>query len=119
MHSFILMLLWAVVGFIASPKPTADCRVRMPDLAGSYEGECHKGKAHGWGKAMGRDTYEGEFAKGFPHGEGTYTWANGDYYEGEFVKGAKEGKGKMVFASVKADSVQAGLWENDQLVENM
>lgn len=101
------------------PNETQEsCRVRLPDLAGSYDGECRRGKAHGQGKAIGRDTYEGEFAKGLPHGHGTYTWATGDYYEGEFVKGAKEGEGKMVFAPVKADSVQTdsvqvGLWKND------
>ena len=112
----VLTLLFATTGLTAPPEPAADCRVRMPDLAGSYEGECYKEKAHGMGKAIGRDIYEGEFAKGWPHGEGTYTWANGDYYEGEFVKGTKEGEGKMVFASVKADSIQAGMWENDQFL---
>ena len=102
-----------------TPPPTetqASCRVRLPDLAGSYEGECRRGKAHGQGKAIGRDTYEGKFAKGLPHGHGTYTWANGDYYEGEFVKGAKEGDGKLVFASVKADSIQTGRWDNDRFL---
>ena len=111
----LLIALFSLGGFTTPPQnPTADCRVRLPDIAGSYEGECHKGKAHGTGKAIGRDIYEGEFEKGFPHGTGTYTWANGDYYVGEFVRGAKEGEGKMIYASVKADSVQAGQWENDQ-----
>ena len=121
MRASILVLLAITVGFVMLPEPAADCRVRLPDLAGSYEGECHKGKAHGYGRAVGRDIYEGEFEKGLPHGTGTYTWANGNYYEGEFVKGAKEGQGKMVFAAVEADSVQqdsiqVGLWENDQFL---
>ena len=117
MRFLIAFAVLLTFGFSSPPpEPTADCRVRLPDLAGSYEGECHKDKAHGQGKAIGRDIYEGEFAKGWPHGTGTYTWANGDYYEGEFVKGAKEGQGKMVFASVSADSVQAGQWENDQFL---
>ena len=116
MRLFAVILLIVMVGFTSSPEPFAPCRVRLPDLAGSYEGDCHKGKAHGTGKAIGRDIYEGEFAKGWPHGTGTYTWANGDYYEGEFVKGSKEGQGKMVFASVNADSVQVGQWENDQFL---
>ena len=127
MHLFSI-LVFCLITLVILPDETippnetqASCRVRLPDLAGSYEGECHRGKAHGQGKAIGRDTYEGEFAKGLPHGHGTYTWANGDYYEGEFVKGAKEGEGKMVFAPVKADSVQTdsvqfGLWKNDQFL---
>ena len=111
----LLITLLGLASFAPPPeKPSADCRVRLPDIAGSYEGECHKGKAQGIGRAVGRDIYEGEFEKGFPHGTGTYTWANGDYYVGEFVKGAKEGEGKMVYASVNADSVEAGQWENDQ-----
>ncbi|MGB3851768.1 MAG: hypothetical protein WA958_17500 [Tunicatimonas sp.] len=119
---FLLTVLTPVGLDIPPPTETQEsCRVRLPDLAGSYDGACRRGKAHGQGKAIGRDTYEGAFAKGFPHGQGTYTWANGDYYEGEFVKGSKEGEGKMVFASVKTDSVQtdsiqAGLWKNDQFL---
>lgn len=116
MTQLLTLMLLLSAAILTNPDTTAPCRVRMPDLAGSYEGECHKGKAHGMGKAIGRDIYEGEFAKGWPHGEGTYTWANGDYYEGEFVKGTKEGEGKMVFASVKADSIQVGQWEDDQFV---
>ena len=116
----ILLVSFAII-LTPPPEPVADCRVRLPDIAGSYEGECHKGKAHGHGRAVGRDIYEGEFVKGLPDGTGTYTWANGDYYEGEFVKGAKEGEGKMVFTPAKADSVQtdsiqAGLWKNDQFL---
>ncbi|MEM9675360.1 MAG: hypothetical protein ACFB15_02005 [Cyclobacteriaceae bacterium] len=91
----------------------ADCRVMVHDIAGSYEGDCHKGKAHGMGKAIGKDTYEGEFKKGYPDGEGTYTWINGDYFEGTFVKGQREGEGKMVYASVNADSILTGYWEDD------
>ena len=127
MHLFSILVFCSItlVALPGEPPPPAEtqttCRVRLPDLAGSYEGECHRGKAHGQGKAIGRDTYEGEFAKGLPHGHGTYTWANGDTYEGEFAKGAKEGEGKLVFAPVKADSVQTdsvqvGLWKNDQFL---
>ena len=92
---------------------TADCRVMLAAIAGSNEGECHKEKAHGWGKAIGKDTYEGEFKKGYPDGKGTYTWINGDYFEGTFIKGRREGEGKMVYASVNADSVLTGYWEDD------
>ena len=118
---FVATLTLLAASVASPPEPTADCRVRLPDIAGSYEGECRKGKAHGYGRAVGRDIYEGEFVKGLPDGTGTYTWANGNYYEGEFVKGAKEGQGKMVFVPAKADSlqtdsIQAGLWENDQFL---
>lgn len=92
---------------------TGSCRVMVDDIAGSYDGDCARGKAHGTGKAIGKDTYEGEFKKGYPDGFGTYTWINGDYFEGEFVKGKREGEGKMVFASVDADSLQTGYWEDD------
>ncbi|MEM6842345.1 MAG: hypothetical protein AAF944_11260 [Bacteroidota bacterium] len=95
---------------------TADCRVMLDDIAGSYEGDCHREKAHGFGKAIGKDTYEGEFKKGYPEGKGVYTWINGDYYEGTFVKGRREGEGKMVYASVNADSVLTGYWEDDQFL---
>lgn len=123
MHLLSILVFSLITGFALPSSPLlppsesqTSCRVRLPDLAGSYEGECRGGKAHGQGKAVGRDTYEGEFARGLPHGNGTYTWANGDFYEGEFVKGAKEGNGKMVFASVKTDSIQAGRWDNDQFL---
>ena len=122
----IIMLLFGatlatLIGLLSQTSKTMnmnfnDCRVMVDDIAGSYEGECLKGKAHGQGKAIGKDTYEGEFKKGYPDGKGTYTWINGDYFVGEFVKGEREGEGKMVYASVNADSVQSGYWEEDVLV---
>ena len=109
-----------IAGLLALPlyswAQAEPCRVKMDDLAGSYVGDCLKDKAHGQGKAIGRDTYEGTFEKGYPQGTGTYTWMNGDYYEGNFQKGKRHGPGKMVFASVKADSVQVGVWKDDQWV---
>ena len=109
----LLLLLGA---WVCSYAQEAPCRVKTDDLAGHYVGDCLKGKAHGQGKAIGRDTYEGAFEKGYPQGKGTYTWMNGDYYEGYFEKGERQGAGKMVFASVKEDSVQEGRWKNDRWV---
>ena len=87
----ILLLFGAtlatLIGLLSQTSSTMniefnDCRVMVDDIAGSYEGDCYKGKAHGVGKAIGKDTYEGEFKKGYPEGKGTYTWINGDYFEG-------------------------------------
>lgn len=86
------------------------CKVLKEALAGTYEGKCKKGFAHGKGKAVGTDSYEGTFFKGLPHGKGTYRWANGDVYTGEWKRGNREGTG--VFNS-KTD-VMDGLWENDK-----
>ena len=97
------------------PKDS-DCEVLLSSIAGSYEGDCKRGKAHGEGTAKGTDQYKGEFKKGYPHGEGTYTWANGNYFTGSFKEGKKEGEGKMVYASVNKDSVKTGFWEDDRYI---
>ena len=94
-----------------------DCEVGIPELMGSYEGDCKKGKAQGIGKAVGQDTYEGEFKKGFPDGGGTYTWANGDVFIGTFQKGLKEGEGKLTFNPGNyPDSVLTGFWKDDNYI---
>ena len=119
----LLLLVFSVtlatlIGLISQTSQVistpADCRVLVDDLAGSYEGDCQKGKAHGQGRAMGKDIYEGEFKKGYPDGKGKYTWINGDYFEGAFEKGKREGEGTMVYASVNPDSVLTGHWEDDR-----
>jgi len=94
-----------------------NCEVNIPELKGTYEGDCKKGRAHGFGKAVGTNTYEGEFKKGLPDGEGTYTWANGDVFTGTFKKGQKEGEGKLVFSpDTYIDSVLTGFWKDDDYV---
>lgn len=94
-----------------------DCEVGIPKLAGSYEGDCKKGKAHGTGKAVGQDTYEGEFRKGLPDGTGTYTWSNGDVFTGIFKKGLREGEGQLKFSPDSyPDSVLTGFWKEDNYI---
>lgn len=90
-----------------------NCTVLVKDLEGSYTGKCKKGLAHGDGKAQGTDLYEGSFAKGLPHGSGKYTWSNGNFYEGEWRKGLRYGEGSYTYTDEGRDSVQAGLWKND------
>jgi len=102
-------------GFILYEYPTKDCEVLLAAISGNYEGDCKRGKAHGEGKATGKDTYEGEFKKGLPDGNGKYTWSNGNYYEGEWKDGVKEGEGKLVIKRENvADSVVTGFWEADE-----
>ena len=53
-----------------------DCKVKIQNLQGQYNGECKKGLANGQGSAKGVDSYTGEFRKGYPHGFGVYTYEN-------------------------------------------
>jgi len=91
-----------------------NCEVLNENLAGVYEGDCKKGKAHGHGKATGKDTYEGEFKSGLPDGKGTYTWSNGTSFTGKWSKGLRDGKGMMTYKTKKGeDSVVQGYWKKD------
>jgi hypothetical protein len=84
--------------------------VKLPRLAGHYNGDCKKGLAQGNGVAQGIDRYEGHFFKGLPDGKGTYTWQDGSYYEGNWKNGMRNGQGKYV----KGDSVLTGYWKQDE-----
>ena len=107
----ILYLSYLGNGFLYAQQ---ECEVEDPALVGSYEGECKKGKAHGVGKAVGKDTYEGEFKKGLPEGAGTYTWANGNVFAGTFKKGLKVGEGRLTFSPESfPDSILTGFWKDD------
>jgi len=86
------------------------CKVKLPEISGSYSGKCKKGLADGEGIAQGIDRYEGHFVKGLPDGTGVYKWVNGSYYEGEWKKGMREGEGKMVYTN----SVVTGFWKANQ-----
>ena len=89
----------------------------MESIAGTYEGECKKGLAHGYGKAVGLDTYEGGFKKGFPHGKGIYSWRNGDVYNGEWSKGKMDGKGELLkFREKENDLMISGYWLEGEYV---
>ena len=114
----IVILLFATV-FISKSQETSDkdkCKVLLSELVGEYEGECKKGLAHGFGKAIGQDTYEGEFKKGLPDGEGTYTWSTGEVYSGEWKKGLRNGLGKYTFKFEGRDSIQEGDWKKDEYI---
>ena len=93
------------------------CTVLMESIAGTYEGDCKKGLAHGYGKTVGMDTYEGEFKKGLPHGKGTYSWRNGDVYNGEWSKGKMDGKGELLkFREKENDLMISGYWLEGEYV---
>lgn len=89
----------------------SDCKVLLPRLSGTYEGECKKGLAHGNGLAQGIDSYNGEFRNGYPEGRGTYRWADGTFFEGYWKKGLREGSGRMIYSS---DSIITGYWKADK-----
>jgi hypothetical protein len=99
----IVFLILGSYGF-AQQGP---CKVKMPEISGSYSGDCKKGLAHGEGVAQGTDHYKGHFFKGLPDGFGTYKWANGSWYEGEWKSGMRSGQGKFV----SGDSVVSGYWK--------
>ncbi len=93
-----------------------DCKVMMPQISGTYTGDCKNGLAHGKGISTGSDRYEGEFSKGLPHGEGTYEYTGGPVYKGEWIKGLKHGKGELTYRTERGDSVVKGIWRADNFV---
>ncbi len=93
------------------------CKVLLEAVAGTYTGECSKGKANGKGKSVGVETYEGLFKNGFPDGEGMYTFKDGHYYMGNFEKGKMDGAGKMFYESATGqDSIVSGFWKKGMYV---
>jgi hypothetical protein len=114
MKGRIIISLLLLLGFNAYGQ-TGDCKVLIPNLAGTYSGECKKGLAHGNGVAQGIDRYEGNFFKGVPDGKGIYKWADGSSYDGEWKNGVREGIGRFV----KGDSVAAGYWKGDKYQGNV
>jgi len=89
------------------------CKVLKPEIAGTYEGKCKNGLAHGKGTASGADSYTGQFSKGLPNGTGKYTWQNGNTYNGEWADGMRNGIGRFTIKTVQGDSIQDGLWQKD------
>jgi hypothetical protein len=70
--------------------PVMDCYVAEPKLYGHYKGICQNGKAHGQGKAIGKDVYQGQFVNGLPHGQGVYMWGDGKCFTGQFKQGVPQ-----------------------------
>lgn len=91
-----------------------ECKVLVPDLQGTYNGKCKKGLANGHGVAVGKDSYEGNFRKGYPHGEGVYKWSTGEVYDGRWKMGLKDGEGVYTFQSNGHDTIQDGIWKDDE-----
>lgn len=66
-----------------------------------YTGEMFKGKAHGKGVEIVKETeekYEGTFAAGYRHGQGKLTFSSAPsalVYDGDFHLGQMHGKGKL------------------------
>lgn len=107
-----LVILFSLLAISVYSQQT--CKVLKPEIAGSYEGKCKNGLASGRGTAVGADRYEGQFTKGLPDGKGIYTWANGDTYDGEWVNGQRHGIGKYIMHINSRDSIQDGMWQNDE-----
>ncbi len=101
---------------VVAPDQTSSCRVLLPQIAGSYEGECKKGLADGMGKAQGIDFYEGYFKKGYPEGHGKYIWKDGTTFEGEWKKGQKDGYGVLTNHPASQDSILTGYWIDDDYI---
>jgi hypothetical protein len=87
--------------------------VLKPEIAGTYEGKCKNGLAHGKGIATGTDRYEGQFSKGLPNGTGKYTWQNGSVYNGEWSDGERNGIGRFIMKTASGDSIQDGIWDKN------
>jgi hypothetical protein len=107
-----LIVSFLIIPFRLSGQGS-DCKVLVPDLTGTYSGECKNGLAHGKGTAAGKDRYEGEFNRGLPHGKGKYEWSDGKVYQGEWTKGTMDGKGEMTYHTSKGDSLVQGYWRNN------
>lgn len=111
---FILTMFSGIT--VVAQEQTSSCQVLLPQIAGSYEGECKKGLADGMGKAQGIDLYEGCFRKGYPEGRGKYTWKDGATFEGDWKKGQKEGYGVLTNHPASRDSVLTGYWIDDDYI---
>jgi hypothetical protein len=88
------------------------CTVVDKDIATTYYGSCVDGKAHGLGRAMGRDTYIGEFSQGKKHGNGFYQWASGAIYYGSWVNDHIEGNGKYFYEN--GNRYEGGMHDGDR-----
>lgn len=112
----ILLIVFSFAAFGQKENIKSSCKVLLPAISDSYEGECKKGLAHGEGVAKGVDEYNGEFIKGYPDGKGTYTWAVGNIYEGNWKKGKQYGYGKMTLKLLHGDSLVEGYWKDNKYV---
>lgn len=114
-------LIISIILFISLPgqdtEQKVDCKVLKAEISGQYTGECKKDLAHGFGKAVGKDTYEGQFRRGLPHGKGIYTFASGAVFTGRWKKGLRNGRGTLLISVEGKDSVIVGVWKDDEFVK--
>lgn len=112
--TFLLSLIFVSGSFKLFSQES--CKVLKPEIAGTYEGKCKNGLAHGKGIATGTDRYEGQFSKGLPNGSGKYTWQNGSVYNGEWSDGERNGIGRYIMKTFSGDSIQDGIWDKGTYV---
>jgi hypothetical protein len=106
-----------IIVIMSNIHARGQCTVKMKSIQGTYDGQCKKGLADGFGKALGTDTYEGYFKKGWPDGKGKYSWKNGNYYEGEWKKGEMNGEGKMVLLNDdQQEEITSGFWKQGEYI---
>lgn len=95
------LITFSIILMVMAPAIAQDCEVLLPEIKGSYTGECKGGKAEGIGTATGKeDSYGGQFKKGKPNGRGTWTWKDGHRYTGEWKDGLIDGTGEMHYTSM-------------------
>jgi len=110
---FILLLLFFALAACAGQVPHQGCTVVDNEVRGRYVGQCRDGYAHGFGRAVGRDTYEGDFVRGRIQGKGVYVWSDGDKYVGELSNGQAHGQG--VFIKQSGERI-SGIWQNNRII---
>jgi hypothetical protein len=112
----IIGILFFLFAFSLTLRSQDSCKVLLPALQGTYQGDCKRGLAHGDGYAVGKDKYKGHFKKGYPDGMGTYVWADGSIYTGAWKMGKREGEGSFTFWIDGHDSTLTGLWKDDEYI---
>lgn len=108
------LLILFISFFSVSAILSQPCIVSIDSLKGQYTGGCKKGKAEGYGTAIGVDSYTGNFKNGYPDGEGKYTWKNGTWYNGNWKAGLFEGNGtfnKIDRNKPDSATLVTGLWQ--------
>ena len=107
-----------------------------------YVGEVRRGKANGRGVALlsSGSRYAGEWVDNQKHGTGEFHWPDGAYYEGEYANDQRSGRGTYhfphgevyvgewegdvrhgegIFYDEEGEVMAQGVWEDDELVEQL
>ncbi len=107
----LAFILFTGISFAFSQADNSGCKVLLPEISGTYEGQCKNGLADGQGVSSGIDTYYGLFKKGLPEGKGVYKFKNGDVFIGLFKNGLKDGVGEYRHVINGKDSIVIGYWK--------